>query len=895
MNAPVTQDLSSSFFNCHRRKGTAMIRACHFLAMTYLIAAFLFFAVTFLLPTGAEAAIQPLNHRVIDAEYSKVLDRIITVSATPANQLHIIDPISGEDRALGLPYVPTCVSVGPDGIHAAVGHNGHVSYIDLNGLALIRTYEVTVDAFDVVLAGNGYVYVFPREDQWDHFRCIDLATGQETLQTGNFIYERTLAKLHPDGTKIYGVTSSHLERYDITAGTAAYAYYAPYWGSYDACGDAWMSEDGMRVFTACGRVFRSSDAVSEDMTYNGSLFETGGVAHLHHSSAMNKVAFIRNTHYPVEVKDTDVWVFQYDPLEYYTTVPLPPFPVGGVGYESHGKFVFFNSMGSALFAIVQADPESGTLLDYALATLDIGQGGKVYYTINASAGIGGTITPSGAVPVLFGGSANFTITPDADYAISEVRVNPPGWTVGTVSSYTFENVEENHSIEVVFKPTVLGVTASAGQGGTISPSGLVKVSPGSSLTFTITPDAGYAITDVLVDGSSVGAITSYVFRNIQAGHTIAVAFGRVITVAPYYPLVPGTQWTYQSGTGTVETISVLQKLYSINGVEAAQFQYSLSGAKEYYANDESGIRLHGSYSPRAYRNRPGTYTMYPPITIAPAQAVEGRTTHSSGNVYLAVPGVGHGQASYSADYTVNGFETITVTAGAFEALVITYSLTVSSSVETGTIYLVKDIGQIRQTVTYSGKTSVHELVSTNVAVRDLAVTNITRPAVLAFTKSAGTKTSPVKVTIQNRGPFPETITGQTMLSNVVTLVVQSLGSCPNPVPVLTSPSEFPFTIQPKGSLTLSYNVTFDCINDPARSTPKAPNHNDYRFIATVNRAATDGDADSHPSDDVCPRSVTPPYELDPNPDGTIKDKGCGARKSDGTFGGELFIDIVGTR
>jgi hypothetical protein len=896
MNAPALRDLSVHLLPDDRKKSVALRKTCLLLAKTSLVVAFFLSAIGFLFLARAGATLQPLNHRVIDAEYSKALDKIITVSATPTNQIHVVDPISGDDRALGLSYVPTCVSVGPDGVHAAVGHNGHVSYVDLNTLTLLRTYDVTTDVIDVVLAGNGYVYAFPRVDQWEHIRCLNLETGQETLHTGMYVRAGTLAKLHPDGTKMYGanngVSPSNIERYDITAGTAAYMYDSPYWGDYPVCGNLWMSEDGMRIFTACGKVFRSSDAVSEDMVYNGTLSGSGSIGHLDHSSEVNKVALImKGSSFPtVVVKDTDIWIYQYDPLAYYTTVPLPPFPVGGVGYQSHGRFVFFNSAGSALFAIVQADTDSGTLLDYALATVDIEQGSKVYYTITASAGTGGAISPSGATPVIFGGSAGFTITADADYAISDVRVD--GYLVGKVTSYTFENVEANHTIAVTFKPTFVGVMASAGPGGTINPSGLAKVSPGASLTFSITADAGYAISDVLVDGSSVGRVNSYTFNNIQTGHTIEATFGRAITVAPYYPLVPGTQWTYQKDGGTTEMVAIVKKPFTVNGVDTVPFQYSLTGAKEYYTNDGSGIRLHGTYSPKAYNNHPGTFTMSPPITIAPTQAVEGQTIHSGGIVRLTVPGLGHAEANYNADYTVDGLETITVTAGTFEAIKLTYNLTISDSTETGTLHLAKDIGQIRQTITYSGQTTTYELVSTNSTMRDLAVTNITRPATLIFRKSATSKTSPVKVVVQNRGPFPETITDQAMLSNVVTLAVHSLGSCADPVPAPVSPSKFPLTIPSKGSLTLTYNVTFDCVNDPARSTIKDPNHSDYRFTATVDRAAIDGDTDSHPSDDICPRPVTPPYAIDPYPDGMIREKGCGARKSDGTFGNELVTDIV---
>ena len=81
-----------------------------------------------------------------------------------------------------------------------------------------------------------------------------------------------------------------------------------------------------------------------------------------------------------------------------------------------------------------------------------------YYTIKATAGTGGSISPSGNVSVREGGDQTFTITPDKGYAVSNVKIN--GKRIGAVKSYTFENVRRTHTIEVIF---VKG-TASASTG-----------------------------------------------------------------------------------------------------------------------------------------------------------------------------------------------------------------------------------------------------------------------------------------------------------------------------------------------------------------------------------------------------------------------------------------------
>lgn len=77
-----------------------------------------------------------------------------------------------------------------------------------------------------------------------------------------------------------------------------------------------------------------------------------------------------------------------------------------------------------------------------------GGSGYSYYTIEATAGAGGAISPSGSVSVREGRDQTFTITPDKGYAVSNVKID--GKSIGAVKSYTFENVSRTHTIEVVF-------------------------------------------------------------------------------------------------------------------------------------------------------------------------------------------------------------------------------------------------------------------------------------------------------------------------------------------------------------------------------------------------------------------------------------------------------------
>ena len=95
-----------------------------------------------------------------------------------------------------------------------------------------------------------------------------------------------------------------------------------------------------------------------------------------------------------------------------------------------------------------------TVCGYTMTTETIpatgsgGGGGYTYYTIKATVGVNGSISPSGNVSVREGRDQTFAITPDKGYAVANVKID--GKSIGAVKSYTFENVKKSHTIEVIF-------------------------------------------------------------------------------------------------------------------------------------------------------------------------------------------------------------------------------------------------------------------------------------------------------------------------------------------------------------------------------------------------------------------------------------------------------------
>jgi hypothetical protein len=171
------------------------------------------------------------------------------------------------------------------------------------------------------------------------------------------------------------------------------------------------------------------------------------------------------------------------------------------------------------------------------------------FTITASAGINGSISPSGTVTVNYSANRKFTVTPNAGYHVDSLIVN--GIKTDSTTSYTFTNVNSNHTIRSVFAINLYAITATAGSNGSILPGGTVSVVYGGSQTFSITPVTGYHVDTLLVDGIRVDSTTGYTFLNVQANHSIAARFS-----INTYAIVSST-----AGPGTITPTPNVQVSY----------------------------------------------------------------------------------------------------------------------------------------------------------------------------------------------------------------------------------------------------------------------------------------------------------------------------------------------
>jgi len=166
------------------------------------------------------------------------------------------------------------------------------------------------------------------------------------------------------------------------------------------------------------------------------------------------------------------------------------------------------------------------------------------YTVTPVIGANGTMTPNQPKTVNANSAVPFTVTPNSGYQASVTGCN--GSLVG--NTYTTGPVNNNCSVIALFSPITYTIKATvSGSGGTISPSQIVNA--GSSADFTIKASPGYAISSVLVDGASVGAVGTYDFNKVSANHTISATF-KVNTFT-----VTGTAGTGGSITSSTQTVN----------------------------------------------------------------------------------------------------------------------------------------------------------------------------------------------------------------------------------------------------------------------------------------------------------------------------------------------------
>ena len=210
-------------------------------------------------------------------------------------------------------------------------------------------------------------------------------------------------------------------------------------------------------------------------------------------------------------------------------------PSGTIHVESGSFKTFFMKPdeGYRVADVIVDGSSQGPVTSYFFQNIQTGHTIEVQFerdlfTIQASSGPYGSIIPEGKMSVAPGNFQYFEFKPDHAFRVESVTVD--GIDIGAVHQYFFENVSQNHTIEVTFESARIIVQALAGSHGSIFPSGAVLAAEGDDQLFTMLPEPGYTVQNLRVDAEDLGMVTEYLFENLTESHTIEVFFEAMPTI-----------------------------------------------------------------------------------------------------------------------------------------------------------------------------------------------------------------------------------------------------------------------------------------------------------------------------------------------------------------------------
>ncbi len=323
-------------------------------------------AITQDIPAPNESFV-PLSFNAVAGEYDKALDRFVMVSAAP-NEMHIFDPAANSDQVLPLGPAPLSLSLSADGTSAIVGHDGWVSAVDLVNTQVSKVYVLQDVANIVALGPNGYAYTFQKSYSASG-TSLDLSTG--TPKQVSLAIGVNAARVGPSGHKLY-VDQSGLGTYDLQS-SPIISGFSTYPNQNLACGGLWFTQDGTRLLSGCGSVFSVSDVASQDLQPAGSApLALGGFRWADDSQAAKTIAVIPGNPYQNSiygVQDTVIQFFASNGLNLQSETPAPTFSVAGKTYAGHGNVVSWNSAGSRVFVLEQADSAANLTSSFAISTI----------------------------------------------------------------------------------------------------------------------------------------------------------------------------------------------------------------------------------------------------------------------------------------------------------------------------------------------------------------------------------------------------------------------------------------------------------------------------------------------------------------------------------------------
>ncbi|MBP0021411.1 MAG: protein kinase [Cyanobacteria bacterium SBLK] len=305
----------------------------------------------------------PLNFQAIDAEYHPVLNKIAIATNDPP-RLVVYSPLSRRQQEIPLDYPPIGLSVGPKGEFAVVGHDRHLSLVNLRAGRVRQTRSLAIDLFDAVLGHNSRTYLSSQRDR--RLWAIDWKTDTEmqTPEDETRDFSQTYWALHPRGKRLFGITgrsrSPMLQQIDLEGEELRPTQqYQPIYGDFSKSRYLWFDREKRRVFTNDGSIFRPSRDRREieifrlnvDKRSQTHLQSTG---RLSFSSLSQKITVLDRDSTANSLAFDRLSIFDYHTLQLQKVLLLPTVRVNGESQRLTGRFVFANTRSGEYYILAKS-------------------------------------------------------------------------------------------------------------------------------------------------------------------------------------------------------------------------------------------------------------------------------------------------------------------------------------------------------------------------------------------------------------------------------------------------------------------------------------------------------------------------------------------------------------
>lgn len=314
-------------------------------------------------PPAPTTDVEPVEGTVIDAQMDKAANILYLVTSQPDRLLAYNTDTKSMDKELSLDLAPTCFRISESGHNAIIGHDGMISYVDLDNFSVIKTIAVDHTLSNIEWGANNWCcYTWEQEDYYNlHWLNLDTEESYETSSNYALLFGKVGIKKIPNQDYVVAsiLSNSPSRMFIYDSQTRDLSHYF----SQDI-GNFWFSSDGNYLFTSKNEIYETASLYSSSSSpylvgeFSPKLDSIYGIDHSSDAHAVWILCNSADDDSQREIRQYDDYFFSYDNTYNYDT--------NYEDYPAQAQYIFADNAGSKLFVI-----KSNSLNDWAIENIPV--------------------------------------------------------------------------------------------------------------------------------------------------------------------------------------------------------------------------------------------------------------------------------------------------------------------------------------------------------------------------------------------------------------------------------------------------------------------------------------------------------------------------------------------